>query len=156
MQPHARASLSGVSIATTRAQIAYSILEGIAHSVTACMRANLAATDIELKELVVGGGMSNSDTLLQIQADLSGIPVRRMEETARATLRGAAFLAGSNGLLWSSLEDACSRLRTAKIFYPSLSSSQREMHIEQWEARIRQELDNAARTTAADREPCHL
>ncbi|WP_335621942.1 FGGY-family carbohydrate kinase [Citrobacter sp. FDAARGOS_156] len=56
LQPHARASLNGISISTTRSQVAYAILEGIAHSVAACIRANEAATGIPTKELVVGEG----------------------------------------------------------------------------------------------------
>lgn len=46
LQPQARASLNG-SISTTRAQIARAILEGIAHSVAACIRANEQATGLQ-------------------------------------------------------------------------------------------------------------
>ncbi len=155
LQPHARASLNGISISTTRPQVAYAILEGIAHSVAACMRANQTATGITVNELIVGGGMSNSDTLLQIQADLSGIPVCRMEETARASLRGVAFLAGSSGLLWDSLEEACATLKTAKLFEPAITTTQREEHLARWESRIQLEMDTATLPTSAHQELSH-
>ncbi len=152
LQPHARASLNGISISTTRSQVAYAILEGIAHSVAACIRANEAATGIPTKELVVGGGLSNSDTLLQIQADLSGIPVRRMAETARASLRGVAFLAGANGLLWDSLSDACAMLKTARLFEPKISHDLREQKINRWAMRIALEMEAADSLTSANQE----
>lgn len=152
LQPHARASLNGISISTTRSQVAYAILEGIAHSVAACIRANEAATGIPTKELVVGGGLSNSDTLLQIQADLSGIPVRRMAETARASLGGVAFLAGANGLLWDSLSDACAMLKTARLFEPKISHDLREQKINRWAMRIALEMEAADSLTSANQE----
>ncbi|MDN8600934.1 FGGY family carbohydrate kinase [Citrobacter sp. S2-9] len=152
LQPQARASLNGISISTTRSQVAYAVLEGIAHSVAACMRANEAATGIAVKELVVGGGLSNSDTLLQIQADLSGVPVRRMAETARASLRGAAFLAGSAGLLWDSLSDACATLKTAQLFEPRIDDRSREQKLAHWESRIALEMETASRHTSATQE----
>ena len=152
LQPHARASLNGISISTTRSQVAYAILEGIAHSVAACIRANEAATGIPTKELVDGGGLSNSDTLLQIQADLSGIPVRRMAETARASLRGVALLAGANRLLWDSLSDACAMLKTARLFEPKISHDLREQKINRWAMRIALEMEAADSLTSANQE----
>ena len=155
LQPQARASLNGISISTTRPQVAYAILEGIAHSVAACIRANEAATGIPTQELMVGGGLSNSDTLLQIQADISGIPVRRMTETARASLRGAAFLAGADGLLWNSLPEACDKLKTARLFEPKINHVLREQKINRWEMRIALEMDTASSLTSANQEHTH-
>src|SRR6202000_439955 len=40
MQPNARASLTGISMASTRSEVAYAILEGIAHSVASCLTAD--------------------------------------------------------------------------------------------------------------------
>ena len=105
-----------------------------------------------MPELVVGGGLSNSDTLLQIQADVSGIPVRRMAETARASLRGAAFLAGADGLLWDSLSDACAALKTARLFEPKISHDLREQKINRWEMRIALEMETASSLTTANQE----
>ena len=71
MEAAARASLTGVSMATTQAEVAYAILEGIAHSVTSCIEADEAVSGVRVSELVVGGGLSCSDPLLQIQAAVS-------------------------------------------------------------------------------------
>src|SRR5206468_2771848 len=46
---------------------------------------------IDARELRVDGGLTRSDTLMQLQADVTGIPVRRTG--ADATARGVAALA---------------------------------------------------------------
>ena len=125
MEPNARALLSGISIATTQAEVAYAVLEGIAHSVASCMEANQAVARADVSELIVGGGLAGSDTLLQIQADVSGVPVRRMREGDRASLRGAA-LAGASGLLWDSLDAARATLVTDAVFEPSIDADSRQ------------------------------
>lgn len=139
----ATASLTGVSIATTQAEVAYAILEGIAHSVASCIEANQEVSDVLVAELIVGGGLAGSDTLLQIQADLSGIPIRRMHETDRASLRGIAFLAGSSGLMWESLQQARQAVTTEKIFTPSIDAAQRARRRALWQARVASELMHA-------------
>ncbi|MBU9541213.1 FGGY family carbohydrate kinase [Burkholderia multivorans] len=144
MEPNARALLSGISIATTQAEVAYAVLEGIAHSVTSCMEANQAVARADVSELIVGGGLAGSDTLLQIQADVSGVPVRRIREGDRASLRGAAFLAGASGLLWDSLDAACATLVTDAVFEPSIDADSRQRRRAAWHARIASELAHAA------------
>ena len=139
MEPNARALLSGISIATTQAEVAYAVLEGIAHSVASCMEANQAVARADVSELIVGGGLAGSDTLLQIQADVSGVPVRRMREGDRASLRGAAFLAGASGLLWDSLDAARATLVTDAVFEPSIDADSRQRRRAAWHARIASE-----------------
>ncbi len=150
LQPAARASLAGVSSATTQAEVAYAILEGIAHSVALCIDANQQVAGVEAAQLIVGGGLSGSDTLLQIQADLTGVSVWRMHDGDRASLRGAAFLAGSTGLMWNSLDEARATLRTEAVFEPSISADERARRRAMWRMRVDAELAYA-NTYAQDR-----
>lgn len=147
MEPAARASVQGISMATTKSELAKSILEGIAHSVTSCIGANQHASKTRVSELIVGGGLAGSSTLLQIQADLMGMPVRRLAETDKASLRGIAFLAGSSGLLWDSLEEACATLKTDEVFEPRMSDAERENRRAIWHARVADELAHAKQYT---------
>jgi len=140
METGARASLTGVSMATTQAEVAYAILEGIAHSVASCIEADEEASGVRVSELVVGGGLSRSDPLLQIQADLIGIPIRRMQEADRASLRGIAYLAGSSGLLWPSLQDARKTIVADAVFHPLADAAQRAHRRALWHARVGSEL----------------
>ena len=147
MEPAARASVLGISMATSKAELAKAILEGIAHAVTSCMEANQQASHTQVAELLVGGGLAGSDTLLQIQADLMGMPVRRLAETDKASLRGIAFLAGSSGLLWDSLEQACATLKTDAVFEPRMAAGEREQRRAIWHARVADELAHARQYT---------
>lgn len=151
MEPAARASLSGISLATTRADVARAILEGIAHSVASSLQANEAVCGAKARELIVGGGLSNSDALLQIQADLSGIPIRRMREAEHSSLRGIAFLAGACGLLWNSLGEARETLATDAVFEPALGPYERDAQSARWHARVRAELEHSQRFESAAR-----
>ncbi|QDM22695.1 glycerol kinase [Tardiphaga sp. vice154] len=143
MQANARASLTGISIASTRSEIAFAILEGIAHSVTTCLKANEEVSGVDVSELIVGGGLSTSDTLLQIQADLIGRPIRRKPNTARATLRGVAYLAGSTGLQWDVLKGGTTPGPDEQVFEPAISADHREQRRALWHSRIKSELEHA-------------
>ncbi|MGB3376193.1 MAG: FGGY-family carbohydrate kinase [Microbacterium sp.] len=145
MEPAARASFTGLSLSTTRAEIALAVLEGIAHSVTASARANESAAGLRASEIIVGGGLAASDPLVQLQADLHGIPVRRLRDTQSASIRGAAFLAGADGLLWSSMDAAVATLSTDRVCEPSISADEREARNDQWSTRVHQELAHAGR-----------
>lgn len=143
MQPNARASLTGISMASTRSEVAYAILEGIAHSVASCLSADEDVSGVSVSELIVGGGLSSSDPLLQMQADLIGVPIRRKPNTARATLRGVAYLAGASGLFWNDLPRTAESAEE-QIFEPKISSDARAERRALWHSRVKSELEHAA------------
>jgi glycerol kinase len=74
---YARGLMVGLTRGTTSAHIARAALEGIAFQVADVLQAMQADAGIRLKELRVDGGASENNLLLQIQADLLGIPVVR-------------------------------------------------------------------------------
>lgn len=155
MEASARASLTGVSMATTQAEVAYAILEGIAHSVASCIEADEQASGVRVSELVVGGGLSRSDPLLQMHADLIGIPIRRMQEADRASLRGIAYLAGSSGLLWPSLHEACKTIVTDAVFEPVIDANERQRRRALWHARVGSELGHVKQFKQDNQEALH-
>lgn len=59
----------------------------------------------EINEIYVDGGVVESDLLMQIQADLSGIKVTR-PRMREATALGAAIAAGVGVGLWTRAEEA--------------------------------------------------
>ncbi|MCL1899711.1 MAG: FGGY family carbohydrate kinase [Promicromonosporaceae bacterium] len=82
--------LSGLTGATSRAQIARAGLEGVANQVTDVVEA--VADSAPLGRLVADGGASASPLLMQIQADLLGRPVE-VSPLPFASALGAADLA---------------------------------------------------------------
>ena len=91
--PYASGTIIGIGRGTTRAHIARAALESIALQTTDLMRAMNADTPAPLRELRVDGGATANDTLMQMQADLLGVPVHR-PACLETTAMGAAFLAG--------------------------------------------------------------
>jgi glycerol kinase len=116
--PDARGLLVGLTRGTTRAHLARAALEAIACSVrdvTDAMAADAANPPAELR---VDGGAAANDLLMQLQADMCGVPVERplVRET---TAWGVAALAGLGIGLWGS-SDEVARLWTAeRRFEPS-------------------------------------
>ena len=152
MVPAARASLTGLSMTHTREELAYAVLEGIAQSVVSCVEADELVAGKRMHELVAGGGLSSSDPLLRMQADLGGVPVRRMPDAERASLRGTAFMAGARGLMWSDLSQARSTLPPGETFEPSLSEDERLSRRASWHAAISDEIGRT-RAGAYDNRP---
>jgi glycerol kinase len=98
--PDARGAIVGLTRGSTAAHIARATLEGVAHQVADLVDAMGADRGAALQELRVDGGASANDLLMQMQADLIGIPVVRPADL-ETTARGAAMLAGlapSDGL----------------------------------------------------------
>ena len=94
----ARGAVLGLSLGTTRADLAVAVIDGILHQVADAVDAMAPA--VRLEALRIDGGLSRSDWITQRLADLSGV---RVERTARAdsTALGAAALAGLAAGVWS-------------------------------------------------------
>lgn len=143
IEAKARASLNGISVSHTRNELAFAILEGIAHSVNACVKADEKVAGLPVRQIRAGGGLSRSAPLLQMQADLTGVPIRRIPGSSRSSLRGAAFLAGSEGLFWHDLKEAQDYLPEGDHFEPRIGTDERESRLAHWDACINNELKHA-------------
>lgn len=97
--PTARAVLVGMSLATTRADLARAALDSIVLQV-ADVVATLASAGVTPEALVVDGGMTANSDLMQRQADLCRLPVR-VSRTPELSALGAAHAAGVGVGLWS-------------------------------------------------------
>ena len=92
-KPEARAALTGMTRGSTRAHIAHAALEAIALQSADLLAAMESDSGVKLAELRVDGGAARNNLLMQIQADLLGVPVVRPRVTETTAL-GAAYLAG--------------------------------------------------------------
>ncbi|MFC4911863.1 FGGY family carbohydrate kinase [Actinomadura gamaensis] len=133
-RPNATAALTGLTLATGRAELARAVLEGIAHSVCDLVDGVTATTGSPLRRIRVGGGVAGSDTLMRIQADLIGLPLERVADSATASLRGTAYLAGARQGLWPSLQTIVEAQPVGRVFEPSLDPAEREARRAAWRA----------------------
>ncbi len=117
--PYARGALVGITRGTTAAHIARAALEGIAFQVADVLAAMEADSGVPVAELRVDGGAAANDLLMQLQADLAGVPVvrPRVQET---TALGAAYLAGLATGVWKDTGDIAAHWRVERAFEPAL------------------------------------
>jgi len=115
--PHARGTIVGLTRGTTRAHLVRAAVEAMAYQTRDVVDAMVADAGVPLSALRVDGGASANDTMLQLQADLLGVPVRRpaIQET---TAIGAAYLAGLGTGVWSSKEEVAGHWRLDREFTP--------------------------------------
>merc|ERR1712127_743096 len=88
----------------------------------------------DLTELQVSGGLTNNKLLMQIQADLLGIPVVKpsMSET---TAFGAALAAGKTMGLWNLKEHQSIPVYTEK-FTSAITNESRSQRLDRWKKAV--------------------
>lgn len=127
-RPEARGVIAGLHGGVRPAHLARAALEAIAHRVADIVEAMSAAMTIE--ELRVDGGLTNDRTLLQIQADLLGIPLTLSQP--EATVLGAAMLAGVGAGAFESVEQAAELLGRGPTVAPRLGGGERLAARRRW------------------------
>jgi glycerol kinase len=129
--PSARGTLLGLTRGTTRAHIARATLEAIAFQCAELLSAMRDASGISPAELRVDGGGTANSLLMQIQADLVGIPVVRasVQET---TALGAARLAGMATGLWSDIAASTGKAAAERRWLPSISRDEAQTKLSSW------------------------
>jgi glycerol kinase len=129
--PYARGILLGITRGTTKGHLARAALDGIAFQVADLAEAMAADAALPLTELRVDGGAAKNDLLMQIQADLLGVPVVRPSVTETTAL-GAAYLAGLAVDLWPSAEAIAEAQRIDRRFEPRLPPAEARRLRERW------------------------
>ena len=129
--PYARTTIVGVTGGVHKEHIIRATMEGICYSV----RDNVIATEEAINKKIVSmncdGGAAASDFLMQIQADILGVPVMRPTDLEMTAL-GAAYGSGLGVGFWKSLDEIKSFWKLDRVFEPQISADQREGQYEQW------------------------
>jgi glycerol kinase len=134
-RPQARAAVTGMSFATTRAHLARAALEATANQTRDLMDA-FAADGAGWKGLRIDGGMSANDWLAQDLADILDLPVER-PDFVETTALGAGMLAALASGWFASLEEAALAMRgPVRSFDPRMGEGQRAARLEQWHAAL--------------------
>lgn len=137
--PEARGTIFGLTRGTTAAHLARATLEGIALQVADLLEAMEADAGVGLSALRVDGGASASDLLMQMQADVLGIPVERPALTETTAL-GAAYLAGLGVGLWPEVAALAGQWRLERRFEPGMAAGAREALKERWHRALERSL----------------
>jgi glycerol kinase len=133
--PYARGTIVGITRGTTAAHIARAAVESMAYQTCDVLRAMEKDAGIELAELKVDGGASTNDALMQFQADLLGVRVRR-PRIADTTALGAAYLAGLAVGFWKDIAEIAKNWALDREFRPAMSADKRKVMYARWQQAV--------------------
>lgn len=133
-EPEARGSISGLSLASTRAHIVRAALEGQAHQ-SHDLKTAFAADGADWSRLRIDGGMVANDWIAQDLADVLGVAVERPAFTETTAL-GAAMLAGVGCGMFAGLEDAATMRGKVEAFEPGMDAGVREARLAGWRGAV--------------------
>ena len=127
----ARGVIAGLTAYAGRGHIARAALESVAWQTREVLDAVNESVDTPLAALRVDGGMTANELLMQLQADVLGIPVIRPAVTETAAL-GVAFAAGLAAGFWHDLDELRERWGEERRWEPRLDDASRERDYAQW------------------------
>jgi glycerol kinase len=127
----ARGTIVGITRGTTVAHLARATLEAIAFQSRDVLDAMRQDAGIDLAELKVDGGAAANDLLMQIQADVLGVPVVR-PKSVETTALGAAYLAGLAVGVWPDQEAVRAHWREDRRFEPRIGEGERDARYDEW------------------------
>jgi glycerol kinase len=136
----ARGAIVGLSRFNTKAHLARATLEAICFQTRAVLDAMVQDSGVRLEVLKVDGGATVNDTLMQLQADVLGVPVVR-PVVAETTALGAAYAAGLAVGFWKDLDDLRANWRMDKRWEPRWSADQRDAAYAGWQKAVTRTLD---------------
>jgi glycerol kinase len=132
-KPDARAVIAGLTAGARPAHVARAALEAIAWRVADVV--DVVAEMLPVEVLRVDGGLTRDPTLLQLQADTTGVSVQR--GAVDATVAGAAALAAVGAGVWGSTHEIAERVPTGERVEPSRDDAWRKRTHAEWRDFVR-------------------
>ena len=132
---YARGTIVGLTRGVNKYHIVRATLESLVYQVNDVMDVMRSDAGINLTTLRVDGGASANNLLMQIQADISDVPVER-PECIETTALGAAYLAGLAVGFWESKEAVLESRVVDKIFRPQIEEEERQKRVKGWKAAV--------------------
>lgn len=138
--PRARGVIVGLTRNTNVAHVARAAVDAMAYQTRDVLEAMQAESKLPLTTLKVDGGAAANAMLLQFQADLLNVTVRR-PVVAETTALGAAYLAGLAVGYWNGLDDVTKNWALDREFRPSMDATHRDKLYAGWTEAVRRSLN---------------
>ena len=139
-----RGALLGLTRGSTRAHVVRATLESLAFQSRDLVEAMARDAGARVKALQVDGGAVANDWLMQYQADLLGVPVRR-PRVIETTALGAGLLAGLGAGVWRSPRELDSARTLEREFRPRRDARWRAMEWARWQGAMATLLGRGSR-----------
>jgi glycerol kinase len=138
--PYARGAILGLTRGTQAGHLARAGIESMAYQSCDLLEAMEKDAGMQLSTLKVDGGAARNNPLMQFQADLLGVEVRR-PVVAETTALGAAYLAGLAVGYWENTEDVTRNWALDRQFSPQIDRPARETLRQRWHKAVGRVLD---------------
>jgi glycerol kinase len=138
--PRARGIIVGLTRNTNVAHVARAAVDAMAYQTRDVLEAMQSESQLPLTTLKVDGGAAANAMLLQFQADLLNVSVRR-PVVAETTALGAAYLAGLAVGYWNGLDDVTNNWALDREFLPSMDAAHREKLYAGWKKAVQRSLN---------------
>jgi glycerol kinase len=136
----ARGAIVGLSRFHTKAHLARATLEAICFQTRDVLDAMTQDSGVHLEVLKVDGGATVNDLLMQLQADILGVPVVR-PVVSETTALGAAYAAGLAVGVWTDLDSLRANWKADRQWEPRWSADQRDEAYRRWQKALQRSLD---------------
>lgn len=133
--PYARGAVLGLTRGANKKHLVRAVLESIAYQSMDILDIMEKDSGIDITQLRVDGGASANSFLMQFQADISGLPVIRPENT-ETTAMGAAFLAGLEVGVWQGKKDIVAIWKEDQRFLPRMDQRVRDEKYRMWKRAV--------------------
>ena len=130
-----RGALLGLTRGTTRAHVVRAALESLAFQSCDLVTAMEKDSGTRVRRLRVDGGATANGFLMQLQADLLGVPVER-PRVIETTALGAGLLAGLGTGFWSSHREVERARVVERTFRPAHDARWRRAEHARWRGAI--------------------
>jgi len=136
----ARGAIVGLSRFHTKAHLARATLEAICFQTRAVLDAMVLDSGVRLAVLKVDGGPTVNSLLMQMQADILGVPVVR-PVVCETTALGAAYAAGLAIGFWDDLDALRANWKADRQWDPQWSVDQRDEAYTRWQKAVERTFD---------------
>ena len=137
---YARGCIVGLTRGVNKNHIIRATLESLCFLTNDVLEAMKADAGMELTSLKVDGGASANDLLMQIQADIAALEVRR-PSCVETTATGAAYLAGLAVGYWKDKDDIRKNHSISRAFEPAIGEAKRAERIRMWRKAVKHSFD---------------
>ena len=138
--PRARGVIVGLTRNTKMAHVARAAVDAMAYQTRDVLEVMQVESGLPLTTLKVDGGAAANAMLLQFQADLLNVTVRR-PVVAETTALGAAYLAGLAVGYWKSTDDVAANWALDREFRPAMPKATSEKLYAGWKKAVGRSLD---------------
>ena len=138
--PRARGVIVGLTRNTKMAHVARAAVDAMAYQTRDVLEVMQVESGLPLTTLKVDGGAAANVMLLQFQADLLNVTVRR-PVVAETTALGAAYLAGLAVGYWKSTDDVAANWALDREFRPAMPKATSEKLYAGWKKAVGRSLD---------------